>query len=130
MAIPDVTPTVQRLLLLRSVPIFGALAPAELDAIALRCEEHVFHDGDVLAEQGSAGEELHIIVMGNVDVLVEPGRRIATRGTGEVIGEMSLISRQPRIATLKASGDVRARSPCHARISRRSCANGHRSRCR
>jgi CRP/FNR family transcriptional regulator, cyclic AMP receptor protein len=47
-----------------------------------------------------------VIVEGKVDV-VAGDRILAVRGTGDVIGEMSVISSRPRVASLRAKSDVR-----------------------
>ncbi|HEX9124106.1 MAG TPA: Npt1/Npt2 family nucleotide transporter [Actinomycetota bacterium] len=99
-------PAMERVLFLRKVPLFEALAPADLHAIAQVAEEDTFTDGDFLAVEGEVGDALHIIVSGAVRV-DRNGSVIAMRGSGEVVGEMSLITRGPRIASLVADGDVR-----------------------
>ncbi len=96
----------ERVLFLRKVSIFEDLPPEDLKRIAAVAEERVHSDGEVIAAQGEAGTEMHIIVTGTVAVIVN-GREVARPGTGEVVGEMALILDQPRMATLSASGDVR-----------------------
>jgi HEAT repeat protein len=103
----------ERVLFLRKVPLFEALAPADLHAIAEIAEEETFGDGEPLGLEGETGDELYIIVNGTVRV-ERGGSSLALRGPGDVVGEMSLITRTPRIATLVADGDVRA-----VRIGRR-----------
>lgn len=56
---------------------------------------------------------MFIVVSGEVHVLIasddqKESRYIAKRSTGDYVGEMSIISREPRIATLIAAGQVRA----------------------
>ncbi len=64
-------------------------------------------DGELLASEGEQGDELLIVASGTVRVEAG-GSEIARRGRGEVLGEMSLITRDPRVASLVADGDVRA----------------------
>ena len=47
-----------------------------------------------------------MIVDGEVNVTADE-RTLAVRGSGEVIGEMSVISSHPRVASLRAKSDVR-----------------------
>ncbi|MGA9161030.1 MAG: Npt1/Npt2 family nucleotide transporter [Actinomycetota bacterium] len=100
-------PVIERVLFLRRVPLFDELAPADLNAIAEVAREQSFADGELLAAEGELGDELLIVVSGTVGVETG-GFEIARRGPGEVVGEMSLITRGPRIASLVADGDVRA----------------------
>ncbi|MBK9602112.1 MAG: HEAT repeat domain-containing protein [Anaerolineales bacterium] len=106
-------PLMERILFLRRVPIFADLSPADLKQVAVITTEAVFADGDVLAHQGEFGDEMFIVVSGEVNVLIasedqKEARQIAKRSMGDYVGEMSIISREPRIATLVASGQVRA----------------------
>ena len=100
-------PVIERVLFLRRVPLFDGLAPADLGAIAEVAEERSFADGELLATEGELGDELLIVASGSVRVEAG-GSEIARRGPGEVVGEMSLITRGPRMASLVADGDVRA----------------------
>jgi HEAT repeat protein len=97
---------IERVLLLRKVPILDGLPPEDLERIAAVAEEHAYSDGDVIAAQGETGTETHIIVSGMVGVVAN-GRGVARRGSGDVVGEMAVITGLPRSATLLASGDVR-----------------------
>lgn len=100
-----------RVLFLRRVPLFADLAPAELQQVAVIAAEEVFAEGDLLAVQGELGEAMFIIVSGEVAVRVaadgRPETEVARRVSGEVVGEMSIISGEPRMASLLAIGDVR-----------------------
>jgi CRP-like cAMP-binding protein len=101
----------ERVLELRRIPLFAGLSPAELLRVADIAEERTFPDGDVFAHEGETGEELYIILTGTVRVLREEhgtAVEVARRVPGDAIGEMSIISRAPRIASLVAEGDVRA----------------------
>ena len=100
-------PVIERVLFLRRVPLFDELAPADLGAIAEVAQERSFADGELLASEGELGDELLIVASGTVRVEAG-GSEIARRGGGEVVGEMSLITRGPRMASLVADGDVRA----------------------
>lgn len=101
----------ERILFLKRVPLFANLPPAELKQVAAIADEHLFVDGEVMAHQGEPGDELYVIVSGEVRVLVsndDGESELALRGAGEYVGEMAVISNQPRMAKLQAVGDVRA----------------------
>jgi HEAT repeat protein len=99
-------PLVERVILLRKAPLFAALPPQDLQPIAEVAEEHLFAEGDLIAAEGEPGETTYVIVDGDVDVVAD-GRTLALRGSGDVIGEMSVISTRPRVASLRAKTDVR-----------------------
>jgi hypothetical protein len=101
----------ERILFLRQVPLFAELPPQELKQVAAIAWEHYFTEDEMIAREGELGDEMYIIVDGEVKVLAEsePGEseELARRGPGEYVGEMSIISHEPRMASLRAAGDVR-----------------------
>src|ERR671919_692050 len=99
-------PLVERVVFLRKAPLFAALPPQDLQPIAELAEEHLFAEGDLIAAEGELGDTTYVILDGEVDV-VAGGRMLAVRGTGDVIGEMSVISSRPRVASLRAKSNVR-----------------------
>jgi len=99
-----------RILLLREVPIFSQLEPVDLEKIADIAEEQLFSNQSLLCSEGEAGNTMFIITSGKVDVIKKTGNResvLATRASGEFAGEMAILESAPRSATLKAQGDVR-----------------------
>ena len=103
--------TMERILFLRRVPLFADLSPDELKQVALVTSELSFSPSEILARQGEAGDEMYIILEGEIEVSVDgtAGNRevLARRGPGEVVGEMSIISREPRMASLIAASELR-----------------------
>jgi hypothetical protein len=101
----------ERIVFLRRVPLFVDLSPPDLKHVAEAATEHVYADGDVLAEQGEPGDEMHVVVSGTIRVVMQgdggPVREVARRSRGECVGEMAVVSRAPRMATLIAEGEVR-----------------------
>ncbi len=97
----------ERILFLRRVPLFAGLTPADLKQVGAIANERLFSDGDLIARQGEIGDEMFIIVSGEVRVLAGGGPELARRRTGEYVGEMALISQEPRMASLVAAGEAR-----------------------
>jgi HEAT repeat protein len=100
-----------RILFLRRVPLFAALSPIDLKQVAAIAAEEIFPDGEVLAYEGEQGDAMFVIVSGEVRICITKEERdveVTRRKAGEYVGEMAIINREPRIATLIASGDVRA----------------------
>jgi CRP/FNR family transcriptional regulator len=100
----------ERVLLLRRVPLLADLSPADLQRVAAITTEHDFSGGEVICEQGELGNEMYVIVSGEVQIIVsnegEPEKEIARRLAGDVVGEMSIISGETRMASVVAEGDV------------------------
>jgi HEAT repeat protein len=100
-----------RILFLKRVPLFATLSPTDLKQVATIAAEETFPDGEVIAEQGEQGDAMFVIVSGEVRVCIERDGQevdVARRTSGEYVGELSIINREPRNATLVAAGDVRA----------------------
>lgn len=99
-------PIMERVLLLRHVPLLADLSPVDLQRIATLSTEHHAENGEVIFEQGEMGEEMFVIVHGQVSVMIRQAndseKEIARRKVGDVVGEMSIISGEPRIASLIA----------------------------
>jgi CRP-like cAMP-binding protein len=94
--------------LLRGVELFDGLTEKDLGEVAAICSRRHLKDGEYLARQGEIGRELFIVSEGLVEVIVrEPDspRVVIKLGTGQIIGEMSLVDRGPRSATVKAIQD-------------------------
>jgi CRP-like cAMP-binding protein len=90
------------------VPLFADLSPADLKQVAAATGERLHADGDIIAQEGDPGEELYIITSGAVRVLAGADKaEVARRGPGEYVGEMAIISQEPRMASLVAAGEVR-----------------------
>lgn len=101
----------ERILFFRRVPLFAKLSPVDLKQVAAIAQEESFAEGTVIAREGEMGDLMFIILSGEVRVISTNGRQeveLARRRIGECVGEMAIISREPRSATLVASGDVRA----------------------
>jgi CRP/FNR family cyclic AMP-dependent transcriptional regulator len=91
--------------LLRRVPLFEQCSKRDLKSIAQIADEVDFRSGRVLIEEGARGREFFVIVSGEVEVR-RNGRKVATLGPGSFVGEMALLSKAPRTATVTAVTDL------------------------
>lgn len=92
---------------LASVPLFTACSKKELARIAKATTSMSFVDGDVLMKQDDSAREAFILTEGTA-VVKRNNRKIAELGPGAFIGELGLLDRGPRTATVEAQGPVEA----------------------
>ncbi|HJV04307.1 MAG TPA: HEAT repeat domain-containing protein [Actinomycetota bacterium] len=106
-----------RMVFLRRVGLFADLSPADLKHVAEAATEHAYSKGHMLAEEGEPGEELHLVVEGEIAVRIGD-EEVARRGPGEYVGEMALLDQQPRMASLVAAAETRTVSIDRRRFQR------------
>ncbi len=90
-----------KLELLRNVPLFSGCAAHQMRFISKLADEVDVPAGKVLAEEGAAGHEFFVVVDGSLRV-ERAGKVINRLGPGDFAGEIALIDRGPRTATLIA----------------------------
>jgi hypothetical protein len=104
--------TIEKMIALRSVPIFSHLDPEDLAELARASRETNYAYGEALCVEGDRGNEVFILLGGSVNVLRRDDdgevRMISTEGPGALIGEMAVLDPAPRAATVVAqAGGVR-----------------------
>src|SRR5438105_1728376 len=90
---------------LSQVPLFSACSKKDLQTIAKASDEVTVPKGKVLVQEGRPGHEFFLIIDGKSTVS-RNGRKIATLGPGDYFGELSLLDREPRSATVAADTDM------------------------
>jgi CRP/FNR family transcriptional regulator, cyclic AMP receptor protein len=85
--------------LLAGCPLFKGIDAAGLAALAARAEQVDFPAGHLIARQGEIGTGFFVIIKGSVRV-VRDGEVVARLGAGEFFGELSVLDRMPRNATV------------------------------
>ena len=93
--------------LLASMELFGDCTTKEVSVIAALCTEISFAAGETMMTQGRSAQEFFAIVSGEADV-VRDGAITATLSAGSPVGEMAMIERTVRSATVTAISDMRA----------------------
>ncbi len=91
---------------LKSAPLFDSLSRKELTHLARVSEDLEVEPGKVLCKEGDIGHEFFVIVDGKIKV-TRKGRRVATRGGGDFVGEIALLEDVRRTATVTAETPVR-----------------------
>ena len=89
----------------RTHPFFSAFARAELGSVARQFRFLEVTDGAPVLEQGLESEGLFVLLAGEMDVVDEVSDKVLGRlGPGDVFGGIALVSREPAVATVIASG--------------------------
>jgi small-conductance mechanosensitive channel/CRP-like cAMP-binding protein len=93
--------------LLAGVDLFVGLTEEQRREIAAATTDKVFGHGEAIVRQGSPGNSMFVVGRGTAVVTLEPyGQEVATIQAGGYFGEMSLLTGEPRSATVVARGDT------------------------
>jgi len=115
--------------LLKGVEFFDGLTDAELQRVAGICREVRYRKGDLITTQGEEGEEMYIVRDGLVEVTIgESGtapRTVVNLGTGQVVGEMALVDRGPRSATVRCVTEAAVVNVIGREVFERLCQSDH-----
>jgi CRP-like cAMP-binding protein len=93
--------------LLKRVPLFAELSKRDLEEVAKIADEIDFKEGKNLTTEGAAGREFFVIVEGTAEVS-RGQRKLRTLSDGDFFGEISLITKLPRTATVTTVSPLRA----------------------
>ena len=92
---------------LASVDLLTTLDSEGRRRLAAAAADHVFAAGEAIVRQGAAGDSMFVVLRGRVRVTLEPsGQEVAVIETGGCFGEMSLLTGDPRTATVRAIDDT------------------------
>lgn len=89
---------------LAKVPLFSAMTTRDLQRIARAADEVNLPAGTVIIDQGQTGREAFVIVEGTATVR-RNGKKVATLEPGSIVGELALLDRGPRTATVTCDTD-------------------------
>jgi MFS family permease len=94
---------------LRAVAMFRPLPLPVVDQLARGLELSSIAGGSTVFSQGDEGDRFYLIEAGSAEVLGD-GKPVATLGPGDVFGEIALLRRVPRTATVRARTDLQLQS--------------------
>jgi CRP/FNR family transcriptional regulator, cyclic AMP receptor protein len=99
--------------LLRGVAVFDGLDEGELEQMAEICRQATFRRGEALTTEGSDENQMFVVRDGMLEVTVGeqghgglPAHTVVNLGSGQVVGEMSLVDHGPRSATVRCVTDT------------------------
>ena len=95
-----------RVELLRQVPLFASIDQREIGHIAASMKERVFAEGETITTEGEHGVGFFVIEDGEASVTVRGEQRTILR-RGEYFGEIALIAGSDRTATVTALTELR-----------------------
>jgi CRP-like cAMP-binding protein len=87
-------------------PLFEGLSKKELAQLARSTDDLEVPAGKVLCKQGELGREFFVIVEGEAEV-ERGGQKIDTMGPGDFFGEIALVEKTHRTATVTATTPLR-----------------------
>jgi CRP/FNR family transcriptional regulator, cyclic AMP receptor protein len=92
--------------LLKKVPLFARLNKKALQDVAHIADEIDLRSGKEMASEGDRGREFFVLLEGEAEVR-KGDRRINTMKKGDFFGEIALVTKMPRTASVIATTDVR-----------------------
>ena len=93
---------------LAGVDLFDELPQDVRIALSRTGNEHIFAAGEAIVRQDEAGSSMYVVLSGRARVMLEPsGQEVAIIEPGGIFGEMSMLTGDPRTATVRAIDDVK-----------------------
>jgi len=103
---PSGIPLEARVALLNAVDLFQVLRDEEREHLASSMVPRTFGAGERILEEGAPGQTFYLVASGTVAVTTRRGVEVTRLGRGQYFGEMSLLTGEPRAATVVAVEDA------------------------
>ena len=93
---------------LKKIRLFNGLSPSQIRLILSICTSSRFAAGDSVCEVGTPSDGMYILISGELEVLSDADTRLAVIKPVTTVGEMGVVTRQDRSATVRAICDSSA----------------------
>jgi hypothetical protein len=104
------TQMIERMVVLKAVPMFSALTADELFQISMITRYDRIPAGQLVIREGDSGDELYIVIEGKVAIYrnygTDAAQKLRELGQGAVLGELAIIANQKRSATVVTAEDT------------------------
>ena len=95
--------------IVRDSPLLAGLSGEARADLLARLEPVLLSGGETLTREGDEADALYLVIGGRLQVSIErDGEQVLIGfiGRGELVGEMALVTREPRTATVRALRDT------------------------
>ncbi len=98
--------------MVRKIKFFSSMNMGLLEKILNRIVLYQYEAGEKVCKQGETGDSFYVVYSGRLSVRVKsgffsPSKQVAELGPGDCLGEMALLNREPRNATVICAEDTR-----------------------
>lgn len=90
---------------LKKLPAFQDLLPAEYLKIISHCKSVIFKKDEVLFSEGDVGSSLYVLLSGEISIMMSGRGIVHMLSPGEILGEMSIVRHLPRAASAIATAE-------------------------
>lgn len=88
---------------IRKIPILNALSPSQARQVLSICTRKSYQPGEIVCTSTTSSEEMYVLISGELEVVLPEGIRVTTLTPVSTVGEMGVITKQPRSATIRAT---------------------------
>jgi CheY-like chemotaxis protein len=87
---------------IQKIPVFNGLSPSQGKKVLGLCIPKILQGGDTLCVRGTPSDAMYLLVSGQLGIITEDGLRVATLKPVTTVGEMGMVTRQTRSASVVA----------------------------
>lgn len=88
---------------LKKIPLFRDLSPSQIQKVLAVCSAKSYCANEVICGKGSSGDEMYILLSGQLAIKKPDGLLITTLSPVTTVGEMGMVTRQPRNVLIEAT---------------------------